>query len=94
MNTNNIISTPNITGNIGSCETKKVESLVKGGLIKNETKVIMTNSCTGEIIQNYNYSNYTSFTTSFTPIGITMIFLIIYAIIKNDIISNIFQKDK
>lgn len=86
MNTNNIISTPNIIGNVGSCETKKVESLVKGGLIKNETKVIMTNSCTGEIIQNYNYSNYTFFTPTFywTQFGITIILLIIYAIIKND----------
>ena len=78
MNTNNIISTPEITGNIGNCSTQKVESLVHGGLLNAEHKVLMTNSCTGQVVENYNYTDY----TLFSPIGLTILLLIVYSIIK------------
>lgn len=58
MKTTNVISTPEITGNIGTCETKSVEALIHGGFWKKSTQVIMTNSCTGEIVKDYQYESY------------------------------------
>ncbi|MBP7209599.1 MAG: hypothetical protein KBA02_00220 [Paludibacteraceae bacterium] len=49
IKTHNIISTPNITGNIGSCETHTA-SVVSARLSfwKQERTNIATNSCTGD----------------------------------------------
>lgn len=58
MPTSNIISTPNITGNIGSCEVKQSQTMTRGGIISNEYNVVLTNSCTGEVIKDYNTTSY------------------------------------
>jgi hypothetical protein len=77
MNTQNIISTPDIVGNIGSCKTEKVESKVHGGILQSEYKVVLTNSCTGQIVSDYNYTEFT-FLSGF---GIGLISLIVLAIL-------------
>ncbi len=59
MNTTNLISTPNITGNIGSCEVKSVETPIKAGSPISVTQVTLVNSCTGEVIKQYEYKDYT-----------------------------------
>lgn len=76
MNTQNIISTPDITGNIGSCKTEKVESKVHGGIITSEYKVVLTNSCTGQIVSDYNYTEFT-FLSGFGIGLLTLIVLVI-----------------
>jgi hypothetical protein len=54
--TNNIISTPDITGNIGSCSTSSIENIVSYNLFHTEKNVMITNSCTGAIVKDYNYN--------------------------------------
>lgn len=54
MTTTNLISTPNITGNIGSCEVKSITTAVSSFY----NQVIVSNSCTGEIITNATYFDY------------------------------------
>lgn len=50
MNTQNIISTPEITGNIGSCTTQVAHVTSKRlNWYQVETTSIATNSCTGEV---------------------------------------------
>lgn len=49
MNTTNLISTPEITGNIGSCSTIKTQTVLKNGLLKETGIQVLTNSCTGEV---------------------------------------------
>ena len=82
MKTTNIISTPEITGNIGTCETKVAENMSRGGFYKREYQVVMTNSCTGQIIKDYTYEVY-SFPIYFA-FGFAM--FLIFAIIatRND----------
>ena len=58
MKTTNIISTPNIEGNIGSCEAKQIESPIAKGIIIDKYQVTITNSCTGEIVNQYQYTDY------------------------------------
>lgn len=65
MPISNIISTPNITGNIGSCEVKRVQTMVKGGIFRSEYNAVLTNSCTGEIVKDYNYTGYEGLTFFF-----------------------------
>lgn len=45
----NLISTPNIEGNVGSCTTKVERVLIQGGWWSNDGKQIATNSCTGHV---------------------------------------------
>ena len=58
MANTNLISTPNIEGNIGSCEVKTVENTTDNQIWRTETTVIFTNSCTGEIIKENVYYDY------------------------------------
>lgn len=51
MNTTNLVASPNINGNIGSCETKSIE-FQKDFF---HTGNIQTNSCTGEIISTNTF---------------------------------------
>lgn len=60
MNTNNIISTPDITGNIGTCDTKQTTITTQQGVIISQKKTIVTNSCTGQIVGEYSYTDYSS----------------------------------
>lgn len=54
METHNIISTPAITGNIGSCSSQSVRILNKSSFFREYGTNIVTNSCTGEV-QNIPY---------------------------------------
>lgn len=47
MNTQNIISTPDITGNIGSCTTKAERVVTNEKIFKTKGFTVITNSCTG-----------------------------------------------
>jgi len=50
MNTNNIISTPDITGNIGSCTTQVARAISERySWFTQEVTNIATNSCTGDV---------------------------------------------
>lgn len=84
MNTQNIISTPDITGNIGSCKTEKVESKVHGGMIKSEYKVILTNSCTGQIVSDYNYTDFTFFSGFGIGLLSFLLLVFLFAAISNN----------
>ena len=58
MATTNLISTPNIEGNIGSCEVKTVQNITGNQIWRKETTVIFTNSCSGEVIKENVYYDY------------------------------------
>ncbi len=49
MDTHNIVSTPNITGNIGSCTTQEVDVETYSGFSKSIGYHVTTNSCTGNV---------------------------------------------
>lgn len=51
MKTNNIISTPNITGNIGSCKSELTQVYNNVGWLNSQGVNIVTNSCTGKVTQ-------------------------------------------
>lgn len=55
ITTNNLISTPNIEGNIGSCTSQSIEVNSGRTLFIQETKTIVTNSCTGEVKEFNNW---------------------------------------
>lgn len=57
----NVISTPNIEGNIGSCETKSVDTPIHNGVFVSEHQIILTNSCTGKVINQYTYTDTTGY---------------------------------
>lgn len=77
MKTTNIISTPEITGNIGSCTSQGIEVQTGYNLLKADFKTIVTNSCTGEV------SSYDSWRLAdFTSISImTIVMILIITII-------------
>ena len=58
MNTTSIVSTPNIEGNIGSCEVKTTQNTTGNQVWRTETTVIFTNSCSGKIIKENVYYDY------------------------------------
>lgn len=58
MNTN-LISTPEITGNIGSCKTHAQVVIIDQDIITKDIKTITTNSCTGET-NHYDAEVYTN----------------------------------
>lgn len=45
----NVISTPNIEGNVGSCTSKAEKILLEGGFWSETGQTIVTNSCTGKV---------------------------------------------
>lgn len=57
MTTTNLVSTPNITGNIGSCTTQSVVVKENSNLIKDSGYTIVTNSCTG-VVEKYDYHSF------------------------------------
>jgi len=65
MPTTNLISTPEVTGNIGSCTSFAQPVLIRSGFFKEEGYTVVTNSCTGEVT-NTNY-------TALADIGVAMI---------------------
>jgi energy-converting hydrogenase Eha subunit H len=71
----NIISTPNIEGNIGSCETK-IAIVDNGRTLWRETHTsIATNNCTG-IVNTYDTWEFSDFFASCIIVPITIIFCI------------------
>ena len=56
METHNIISTPDVTGNIGSCTTQAEQVIVKSSLFRDTGYTIATNSCTG-VVEKYDYNS-------------------------------------
>lgn len=62
-----IVGSPNLTGNVGSCETKNVTFSKNFFLTEN----IQTNSCTGEILGKNTFfdpSNLALFTALFVAV--------------------------
>lgn len=49
-----VVGSPNITGNIGSCEVKSQNIAINSF----RTQTIATNSCTGQIIAQNTYTDY------------------------------------
>lgn len=49
MKTQNIISTPEITGNIGSCTSQAVQVNTGYNFVSYTYQTIVTNSCTGQV---------------------------------------------
>lgn len=58
MKTNNIISTPDITGNIGSCEVKATTEQIGNSFLKEQHQTVFVNSCSGEVISKDVYTGY------------------------------------
>lgn len=58
MKTTNIVSTPNITGNIGSCSTSATDVIATGGILTDQHEVLVVNSCTGDIVAHNFYMTY------------------------------------
>lgn len=54
----NLVSTPNIEGNIGSCEVKSTEYAIKKGWIFNEYEVVVNDSCSAKPVAHYQYIDY------------------------------------
>lgn len=63
MTTNNIISTPNITGNVGSCSTQVATVETGRDLFTINFRDIATNSCTGQTTTSdyWEFSGSTGF---------------------------------
>lgn len=80
----NIISTPNIEGNIGSCETKIAEVLNGRTLWRETHTSIATNNCTG-IVNTYDTWEFSGFFASCIIVPLTIIFLVsvAYAVITD-----------
>lgn len=58
MNTTNLISTPNIEGNIGSCAVQSNEVKVGNTFFTGEYQAVQINSCSGEVISTNQYTTY------------------------------------
>lgn len=88
MNTQNLISTPDITGNIGSCTTQVVTAESKRiNLWKTEYTTIATNSCTGGVKEftTYNYTFFAFFSgLAAVVIGFSVIKLFITVLTPKD----------
>lgn len=78
MNTNNIISTPDITGNIGSCTSQTADVPEVSHYFRNYGHTVVTNSCTGEVTQT-PYSHLNSGAVGITGIGFFFLLCVIIA---------------
>lgn len=54
----NVIATPNVQGNIGSCAVSSNEVRSANSLFTSGYHVTQVNSCTGKIITEYDYTTY------------------------------------
>lgn len=84
MNTNNIISTPNITGNIGSCESSTESLQISGDFWGYTKKDYLTNSCTGQVTEGTPYWN-----VGFGVFALPVILLLILAVVVDAITRNV-----
>ena len=81
MNTQNIISTPDITGNIGSCTSQSIEAVSGRTLFKENIITVVTNSCTGDV-KEYQSWRISGATVVITFIGIIVAFALFALLIS------------
>ncbi len=81
IKTNNLISTPNITGNIGSCNTQAQQVIENSSFWKDTGKTITTNSCTGET-KTFDYYSINEGGYLVTILGIICITFVLCAIFR------------
>lgn len=58
MTTSNIISTPDITGNIGSCAPVSDTIETDNSILTAQYQTTQVNSCTGNVIAQSNFTTY------------------------------------
>lgn len=73
--TTNLVASPNIQGNIGSCEVKKTTYSVDSW----HSGVMLQDSCSGKMLGQYQYYDYSYF---YIPIVIIFVFGAIFGIWK------------
>lgn len=66
----NVVSTPNIQGNIGSCTSQSVVVDTGYNMLKHDYKTIVTNSCTGQV------TSYDSWGLGLFPWAVVMLGII------------------
>ena len=69
IKTNNIISTPDITGNIGSCTSQSIKVPTEYNILAAHYETIVTNSCTGEV------TTYPTWELGIVPFALSIFFL-------------------
>lgn len=87
MNTTNLISTPNIEGNIGSCEVKSNEIMVADRVLTSDYKVVQLNSCTGQVVSDVTYTSY-GFYSFMVGAGILLGILVFWIVIAVNLDKN------
>lgn len=70
----NVVSTPNIEGNIGSCSVSSSEIKSSDSIFTADYHVVQVNSCTGHIIAQYDYTSYFGVWASLA-VGAVVLFL-------------------
>ena len=76
MKTNNIISTPDITGNIGSCTSQSVVVDTGYNILTKQYKTVVTNSCTGQVT-TYDSWSLGGFPWTVAILGIAIIWIVV-----------------
>ena len=80
METHNIISTPNLTGNIGACTiSKTVADSTRVSFLKYKQVTLTVNSCTGEMLQ-FETINYSP--SGFILLGMLLVFIWAWKLVK------------
>lgn len=74
----NVVSTPNISGNIGSCTSNSVVVDTGYNLLRSTHRTVVTNSCTGEVT-NYDSWSLGGFPWLVVVPGIVILWFIIGA---------------
>ena len=88
MTSSLLVSSPNIQGNVGSCTVNTVSNTVSQGLILDVQEVTLTNSCTGQIVQQYQYTDYGNVLPSIMIGAIVIIAVIVFGAIGWAIATN------
>lgn len=76
METYNVISTPDINGNIGSCTSRVVRVNSGRTVWKQNYKEVVTNSCTGQVTEYQNWQ-LTDITIGFIFTGVMLIIVLL-----------------
>jgi hypothetical protein len=87
ISTHNIISTPNIEGNIGTCTSNKIQvSGKRNNIWTEEVTSIVTNSCTGHVDKyiSWGLTEFTGFMMFSLMVVIVGSFFVFYLLKRND----------